>query len=79
MIWTVTHQGWFLLCPVWLADVESDAIVPIPLFRWLGLWLDLMFIIQTAINDVFYLCGREDSCGFLFYAVKPVNPFEIEV
>lgn len=79
MTWTVTHKGWFLLCPVYLADVDSDAIVPIPRSRWLNGWLELMFHIQAGINGVIYLCGHEEACGFLFYAVKPVIPFEIDL
>jgi hypothetical protein len=76
--WRVTHTGWFLLCPVWLAGVDGPDIVPIPRPQWLGWWFDVMMWIQQAIN--WWICMVDpDAAGFLFHHVREVEPFDCDV
>jgi len=75
--YVVTHSGWFLLCPVWLADFDKPDIVPIPKGRmW---WLfDLMTALQQGLNFIIGLF-KPDSCGFVFHRVQEVPKFEMDV
>lgn len=54
---TYTHKGWFGICPVYLAKIETDAPVVEPRWRFLGCLLvlseavfGLIIYIATAIN-----------------------------
>lgn len=75
MTWTVTHKGWCLACPVWIAQENDEAIVPIPRFTWLGWWLEVQLFIQDRmINGLM----PEEQRGFVFWRVEPVPSFRIE-
>lgn len=77
--YTVTARGWCLLCPVWLADVDSVAIVPVPRFAWLGLWLELMYFIQQIFNVLMTWLDPRFEAGFWFHHVSDIQPFELTV
>lgn len=61
----VTHEGWFLFCPVWVPEGQEDNIElsPIPKFRmwWL---LDLALLVQQGMNW-FISLFNEDAVGFV--------------
>ncbi|RIX47444.1 MAG: hypothetical protein D3M94_07165 [Rhodocyclales bacterium GT-UBC] len=43
-----THKGWFLLCPIYLGDIDSDAPEVIP--------RDWMLGILFAISEFLFAC-----------------------
>lgn len=76
--WTVTHTGWFLLCPLWLADIDTDAPVPIPRHvpDW---WFDFNLWLNNGVQWLISL-HDPDATGFLLNFVKRLpSPFEIPV
>lgn len=75
--YTVTHTGWFYLCPVWLSGVDSPDIVHIPK-AGMWWWFDFMTAIQQGINFVVGFFNS-DACGFVFHRVREVPKFEIEI
>jgi hypothetical protein len=56
----VTHEGWFLFCPVYWSDVESEAVAKH------GLWwiFDLAIEIQQFRNWCLSLIGIEGGFPF---------------
>lgn len=77
MTWNVTAKGWVGLCPVWLAEIDSDAPVPIPRPQWLGWWLWANFFAQDCANFVLDYFGFD--CCYVFRKVQEVEPFEFKV
>jgi len=72
---TVTHLGWFLFCPVWLASTCNDLDTPIPrkVPEW---WFDFNFWLNDCAQWAISLVSP-DSVGFLFYGIRElVEPFE---
>lgn len=74
----VTHVAWFLLCPVWLADVDGMDIVPIPRPQSLWWWWEFNMWIQQGINWVMWFINP-GACGFLFHHVREIEPFDCDV
>ena len=76
--WIATHTAWFWLCPIYLAEIESDAPVPIP--RYVPGW---WFEFNLTLNDfVCWVCSfyDADSVGYMFTGVKELDsPKTIEV
>jgi hypothetical protein len=77
--WTCTHIAWFLLCPIYLAELDTDCPVPIARFNILEWWLDKQFTLNDWICWVigwFY----PEAVGFIFYHVyKLEKPITITV
>ena len=70
-VFVVTHKAWFLLCPVWIADIEDEAPTPIPRlvpYCWydFNLWLN---------NGLCWLVSfvRPDAVGYCYYAVEELK------
>jgi len=62
----VTHQGWFLFCPIWFSEHQETAIP-----RLFGWWaFDLALEIQQFRNCVLSFFGIEG--GFPF-KIKPLK------
>lgn len=74
----VTHKAWFLICPVNVADFESEAPVPIPrgVPDW---WFDFNAWLYDYVNLTIWLFAPE-RVGYVFYNVLEYEkPFEIKV
>jgi len=69
---TVTHKGWLLFCPCYLAEgfEADDALCPYPRFR-LGWLLDLAFAWMQFQNWIVSFFNPE-ACGFWVAGVKPL-------
>ncbi|MBK1883672.1 hypothetical protein JIN85_14730 [Luteolibacter pohnpeiensis] len=79
MKWNVTAKGWVCLCPVWLADPDSEAPVPIPRPLWLGWWLSLQFWGQDVVNFILVNLIEDFEPGYAIHHVESVDSFIIEV
>ena len=70
----ITHEGWFLFCPIWFDDAMT---APYPKFN-LGLLLDAAFAVQQFRNWVLSFIDP-DLCGFPFRVREVDRPFQIEI
>lgn len=61
-----THKGWFLLCPVLMADVDSDC----PYVETRRFVPDWWFSVNAAIVDVFLFAAE-------IMGIEPMFPFLI--
>jgi hypothetical protein len=71
----VTHEGWFLFCPIWITEYRGD-VMPIPKYKleWL---FNLALWCQQAMNWI-HSATTEEGGGFEF-RVKECQPFEIQI
>lgn len=73
--YTATHKAWFLLCPVYIADLGSHAPVPLPRFIP-GWWLEFNFTLSDLLFNLMSSLGVEDS-GYIFYKIKKLKKEKI--
>lgn len=72
---TVDHEGWFLFCPIWLADAHSDGPMPIP--KWELDWLfEAALAVQQFRNWALSFFVPDECLGFPFH-VRPCPPREV--
>ena len=66
-----THTGWLLLCPLWLAELDSYAPVPIQRHvpEW---WFDFNFWLNDQIQWCVSLVNP-DAVGYMFYHVRELS------
>lgn len=77
--WTCTHTGWMLLAPLLLAEIESDAPVPIPRFG-LEWWFDVNLWLNDHIVNLVISLIDERSVGYLFWGVRELDkPVIVEI
>lgn len=70
--WTATHSGWLLLAPILLAEIHTDAPVPIPRWR-LEWWFELnLWFNDYVINWIVGMIDP-DAVGYLFWGVRQLN------
>jgi hypothetical protein len=75
-----THTGWFLLAPLYLADMETEAPVPIPRWSWLEAWTDANFWFSDHLLQPIVGLINPDVVGYLFWNVRELaKPIKIEV
>lgn len=43
-----THEGWFILCPVYIAEIDTDNPILLAKCKWLNWW----FTLQTLFFKV---------------------------
>ncbi|MBE2242453.1 MAG: hypothetical protein IAE86_06845 [Burkholderiaceae bacterium] len=67
MTLTLTHKGWFGVCPVYLADLDSDA--PLVVERHWAL-VPLMLLSEACFGALFVL-------GSLFAGFEPAWPISV--
>lgn len=79
MTWKATHLGWFLFCPIYVAEWNTQAPVPIPRSNRLDWWLELNFAVcNFVIWLISFIAPDVGSYPFLF--VRELDePFEITV
>lgn len=68
-----THTGWFLFCPIFLADVESEG--PIVWARWSMLepLFAIAYCLQASAIAVLSLIDDEYEPGWMFWHVQPIG------
>ena len=49
---SLTHKGWFLPCPVYFGDLDSDAPLVEPRRSWCGWLMDLSLALFHAFADI---------------------------
>lgn len=70
--WIATHSGWFLLAPILLAEMDTDAPVPIP--RWgLGWWFELNLLFNDWVLNTIVWMIDPDAVGYLFYGIRKLK------
>jgi len=71
-MYTATHSGWFHLCPILLADMDQEAVTPLPRWWVPDWWFDFNFWLNDQIQ---WAIGffKSEMVGYLFYAVKPLR------
>lgn len=70
--WTATHSAWFLFCPIYLAELDSEAPVPLPR-KWVPDWyFDLNFWLNDMLQHGIALISPE-SVGFMFYRARELK------
>lgn len=62
--WECTHKGWFLLCPVYLSDVDSDCPTMGPRHLWFNWWFEFNIWLNDGINIIISLINPK-ATGFL--------------
>lgn len=67
----VTCKAWLLFCPLYLADLNSDAPVPIPRHvPWW--WFDFNFWLNDQLQWLVSLVNP-DAVGYMFYGVRDLK------
>jgi hypothetical protein len=69
--YNATHIGWFLFCPVYIAEIETAAPTPIPRFVP-GWWLDFNLWMNDGIQWCIWFFAPH-AVGFIFYGVKELS------
>jgi len=67
-----THSAWFLLAPIYLANLDEDVVTVLarrcPVWWvWFNIWLSVL------IRGAAECCGRPSAVGCLFYSVKELK------
>ncbi len=68
-----THAGWFLFCPVYLADVDSDGPIVWERSRWFALLFWAAGVIQSAAIWVLSRLDHDYEPQWMFWAVTPIE------
>ena len=68
---TVTHEGWFLFCPVWLGRLDAPDLDAIPK-RGCGLLFEAALVVQQAVN---WCVGHieQEAGGFVFHGINKLE------
>ena len=78
-VWRCTHSGWFLACPVYIAD--ADTKTPCILPRHVpAAWLDVnVWIQQYIVNWIMcFICP--EAVGFMIYLCRDLDvPLDVRV
>ena len=79
---TYTHKGWFLFCPIYLNNVETDAPTVEPrhwIFTWLMHFGDVLLDMYASVGQIF---NPDFSVPFPLYIKKLKKPitkiYEVE-
>jgi hypothetical protein len=76
--WVVNAVGWVGLCPVYLADVEGEALIPIPRLPVLDFWLVINIHAQKAAHFLRKLLGlKSKDYEFSAHNVLMIKPMEL--
>ncbi len=68
-----THKGWFLLCPVKIAEIDSECPILEPRPEFLGFWFWINEQLQHALIGVLSLMSPDYEPNFV---IKVTGEYE---
>lgn len=70
---TPTHTGWFLLCPIYIAQVDADGPVIWERSFWFWPLFEASLLLHAAAIAMLSAVDPDYTPAWMFWHVEPIN------